>query len=78
MEHGKFMDLNNQPIWVSNIMTLTQPELKELLKNIPMYNTIANHNPVDVTGQNKWKFFLCGKNCDVQQQSKDAKVKYIV
>ena len=60
-------------------MTLTQPELKELLKNIPMYNTIANHNPitnsVDVTWTKQVKIIsLCGKNCDVQQQSKDAKV----
>jgi hypothetical protein len=49
-------------------MTLTQPELKELLKNIPspMYNTIANHNPVNVTGTKQVKIIsLCGKNCDV-------------
>ena len=44
-----------------------------------MYNTIANHNPitnsVDVTWTKQVKIIsLCGKNCDVQQQSKDAKV----
>ena len=71
LEYGKFMDsrhLNNQPIWVSNIMTLTKPEL-----NIPMYNTIANHNPRTIlhilsmnTCTKQVKIIsLCGNNCNV-------------